>query len=436
MSRNKKFISLMILTVIILLLHKNSMAWKMQDVWQNVNTNITNPGSYQTQAAGYYSGGGMAIRTAGNYTQPFAVTAPQLNTGCGRLDAHFGSFSVMSGSELVTVANNIGSSAAVYGFHLALKTYAPQIENTLTDLRNLAMELNQFGINHCKLVQSGFAAALPKRSAMREKVCEEMRGSSGHDYFAARKRCKTLSEENAAVNLAQNKDQDLMVDNYNIFAKAAAKAGIPYEMYNSLMSLVGTVIVKNGTPSFYEPLASDFKSFMTYLRGGDSGAMYQCDNQTCLNITFKKNIKISKEESYQGRASKKLGDLKIKLEKNTPFDDSEIQFLSSMGDAFPVYDYITLEAISNITIIDNSSEIVARYILLQHLRQVISEVKRSVSMLEAKQVLVEDISKYQKSLNRLQIFASNQWEAMLSKADEIEKRARRIEQHLIARERS
>ncbi len=429
-------VSLMMLTVVIILAHNDCMAWKMKDVWQNVNTNMTNPGSFQTQAAGYYSGGGMAIRTKGSYTQPFAVSPPSLSTGCKGLDAYFGSFSVMNGQELVNVANNLGSSAAAYGFHLALKTYAPQIENTLTDLRNLAMELNQFGINHCKLVQSGFAATLPKRSAMREKVCEEMRGSSGGDYFAARKRCKTLSEENAAVSQAQNNDKDLMIDNYNVFAKAAEKAGIPFDMYNSLMSLVGTIVVKNKISTFHEPLANDFKSFMTYLRGGESGAMYNCDNKTCLNVTLNKKIKISKEESYQGKAAKKLGDLKIKLQENKPFDNSEINFLSSMGDAFPVYDYISLEAISNITIIDNSSEIVARYILLQHLQQVISDVKKSVSMLQAKQILDEDIIKYQKSLNRLQIFAQEQWEAMLTKADQIELRARRIEQHLIARERS
>ena len=52
------------------------------------------------------------------------------------------------------MANNIGSQALVYGFHLGMKTYAPQIEQILKDIRNLSMQLSQFGIGHCNTVRA------------------------------------------------------------------------------------------------------------------------------------------------------------------------------------------------------------------------------------------------------------------------------------------
>jgi conjugative transfer pilus assembly protein TraH len=66
--------------------------------------------------------------------QPFSISPPSLSSGCNGIDAFIGSFSMMSGGELVSIANNIGSQAVVYGFHLGMKTYAPQIEQVLKDL--------------------------------------------------------------------------------------------------------------------------------------------------------------------------------------------------------------------------------------------------------------------------------------------------------------
>ncbi|BAG41068.1 putative conjugative transfer protein TraH [Orientia tsutsugamushi str. Ikeda] len=44
-----------------------------------------------------------------------------------------------------------------------------------------------------------------------------------------------------------------------------------------------------------------------------------------------------------------MTNLKINFENNSEFTDSEIAFLSSIGDIFPIYDYITLESISGIS---------------------------------------------------------------------------------------
>ena len=272
------------------------LAFGLKDVFENLHINTTAPGNYHNAAAGWYSGGSSVMRTKNTAIQPFGMSAPSLTTGCNGIDAFTGSFSMMEGGEMVTIANNLGSQAVVYGFHLGMKTYAPQIEQVLKDLRNLQMQLNQFGIGHCKATQAAFAAVLPKNTAMYETVCDEMASGSGADLGSQRRKCKTHQAQKAAIEQAQKKDPEMLLDNYNLFIKVATKAGIPQKMHASLMSMTGTIVVKDGVYIAYPSLASDTQSWNIHINGGDGGSSYSCDDNNCLSITVKTNISIASEE--------------------------------------------------------------------------------------------------------------------------------------------
>lgn len=423
--------------VTILLIHvPTALAWNIGDVFQGMSVNVTKPGAYQDQAAGYYAAGGLSMRTSKTSFNPISMTPPSLTMSCSGIDAYLGSFSIISGEELVQLMKNIGSQSKAYVFSLGLKTFAPQIENGLKDLRNLAMEMNQFAKGDCELTKAIFASSLPKDSAMRESVCKDMQAQSGMDYFAAGKRCRNDLEQKQALQQAQNKDPELMLNNYNIFIKAAEKVGIPPDMRNAIMSMTGTIIIKDNNVYFFDSLAKDEKSWITHLKGGASASIYACDNSSCLNPTLQRNISILPEQSYQGKAKTKLDDLKSKLASNNEFNNIDIMFLSSIGEAFPIYDYITLESISGVTILDSSSELIASYSLLQHLKEIISEVRKAVTLLKTKQVTDQHLVEYLKSLDRVQIFAQEKWSNMLTSSNQIDKRARLIEQHLMVKERS
>lgn len=422
--------------IIILLQAPISYAWDLKDVLQGMSTNITKPGSYQDQAAGYYAAGGLSMRTSRTAFNPVAMTPPSLTMSCSGIDAYLGSFSIISGEELVQLMKNIGSQAKAYAFSLGLKTFAPQIENALKDLRNLAMDMNQFAKGDCEMTKAIFASVLPKDSAMRESVCKDLQSQSGFDYFSAGKKCRNDLEQKQALQQAQHKDPELMLGDYNIFIKAAEKAGIPTDMRNAIMSMTGTIVVRNKNVYFFDSLAKDEKSWISHLKGGESAAIYSCDNSNCLNPNLQRNITISPEQSYQGKAKTKLDNLKIKLANNSEFNNTDIAFLSSIGDAFPIYDYITLESISGVTILDSSSELIASHALLQHLKEVIAEIRKAATSLRSKQIADHHLVEYLKSLDRVQLFASEKWNSMLTSADRIDRRARLIEQHLIAREKS
>lgn len=412
------------------------LAWEIGDVFSGMNTNITTPGSYHDAAAGYYSGGGFSMRMKhNNVCSPIALTPPSLKMGCSGIDMYMGSLSIITGEQLVQVAKNLGTQAKSYGFQLALKTFAPQIENLLSKLRDLAMELNQFAVSDCQAVQSAYASVLSKDSAMYETVCRDLaQQSGGKDYFKARENCQNQEEarRKARENQRLSQDEQLTGD-YNLFMVAAKKANIPEEFRVAMMSITGTIIMKDGE-RIPRPSLVDEKTWVPYLRGGEA-ALFACqDGPECLQVaTVTKNITL--EGSYQGKAHTKLAGIKRGMLNNLPFSAEDKIFLSSIGDTFPVYDYISLEVVSGISIIDKATELVATYMVVQYLNGVIHEVRKAAQILEAKQINDQHIKEYLEQLDKTQTFVGGKYQALMSVAFNLEKSARFLESHQIARAR-
>ncbi len=433
-------LAMLIMVISLSFISHPALGFNLKDVFENLHTSTTNPGNYQDASAGYYSGGGASVRTKKTDIYPLSISPPSLSTGCSGIDAHFGSFSMISGDELVSIANNIGSGAVVYGMHLGMKTYAPQIEQILKDLRNLSMELNQMGIGHCKTVQAGFAALLPQNSAMYETVCEEMaeRNSQGSiDLGGQRKKCQSYAAQKEAVEKKQGNDPEIMMDNYNIFVKAATATGIPQDQHAQLMSMVGTIVVKDGKVTPYPSLANDPESWNAHINGGTNTSTYSCDNPTCLNIGINDKVFISEANSYAGKAKTRLKNFVVETRaQNTEFTQEDKGFLDSLGQAFPIFDHIMLDATSGLSILDPDSQLIARYMLMSHLEKITIEIKKGVYYLKDKQMTTEIIKDYEAQLDSLLDFAHREWNKVMNDADRVNDRADKIWKHIMARERS
>ena len=136
-------------------------------------------------------------------------------------------------------------------------------------------------------------------------------------------------------------------------------------------------------------------------------------------------------------AKKRLKELKSKMQEQTSeFSDLEKGFLDSLGHGFPIFDHITLEASTGIAILDSSSEVVARYMLMNYMNEYINTLRRGVQYLKPRQIVDKTFIEYESSLNRLSDFVNLQWGKVMSDADRINARAELIEKHIIARERS
>jgi conjugative transfer pilus assembly protein TraH len=410
-------------------------AWNISDVFSGMSTNVTPPGSYQDQAAGYYSGGGYSMRTKRGSFQPLSLTPPSLKMGCGGIDMYFGSFSMIQSDQLVQMAKNIGANAKSYGFQLAMKTYAPQMENLLSKLRDMAMSLNEFAVEDCQAMQSMFSAALPRDSAMYETVCKDLQHQSGSkDYFKSREHCSDHQRaRQSALEFQQSTNNEVLTDNFNLFILAAKKAKIPDDMLEPMMAIAGSVVVKDGIRTFFDSLISDQDTFIAHLNGG-TASNYKCDTlSSCLNVSLLSNQVISQEASYQGRAAKKLGSIKSKMVLNTAFNELDKDFLSSLGGSFPIYNYISLEVVTGSAILDKSSSLVANYMILHYLGKVINEVKQVINQLQAKQINDSHFKDYLARLDRVQDLIEQKSTQLSDLAYRTEKRSIYIENHYMAR---
>lgn len=422
--------------IALILLAPQTHAWNLSDVFSGMMTNATKPGSFQDAQAGYYSGGGFSMRTRRGSFQPFGLTPPSLKVGCSGIDMYMGSFSMIGGQQLVQMAKNLGTQAASYAFQLALKTFAPQIENLLSKLRDLAMELNEFGVEDCQAVQSMFASVLPKDSAMYENVCKDLEGGTGgKDYFKARENCNSREKAIQTSKKAQEKDPDLLVGDYNLVFKAARKAGVPETEAQNMLSLTGTIVMKDGNRSIYESLVKDADTWTAHLIGGKSASKYECEDKECLKIKELTLQEITHENSYQGKALKRLEELRRKMVSMTAFESADIAFFESLEGTFPLYDYISFEAISGEHLIDRSSELVATYMLLHYMGKTIKEVRSALQSLEAKQINDAHIKDFLESLEKLERTLAAKHQDLMSKSYNMEKRLSYLEAHQLAKTR-
>lgn len=206
--------------------------------------NATSAGAFSDQAAGYYTGGGLYMRNQNTSVQPVSVTFPHMTAGCNGLDLCIGGFSFMKGEQLMQVVRNIGTSAPTYALQLALKTMAPQVENLLSQLRKVLLDMNGMMLDSCHVAQQIVGGLWPKGSAVSEQICQDVsRTQDNEDWFGARKHCAKPENVQAKVEEAKEKNKDLLQGEYNL-TWMIVKDKLKYddELAHFMMTALGTVI--------------------------------------------------------------------------------------------------------------------------------------------------------------------------------------------------
>ena len=120
-------------------------------------SNTTQPGVWQGQAAGYAYGGSLYARTQVKNIQLISMTLPDINAGCGGIDAYLGSFSFINGEQLQRFVKQIMSNAAGYFFDLALQTTVPEIKTAKDFLQKMASDINSMNLSSRRGLLAGFS---------------------------------------------------------------------------------------------------------------------------------------------------------------------------------------------------------------------------------------------------------------------------------------
>ncbi|MBW9878849.1 conjugal transfer protein TraH, partial [Escherichia coli] len=83
--------------------------------------------------------------------QLISMTLPDINAGCGGIDAYLGSFSFINGDQLQRFVKQIMSNAAGYFFDLALQATVPEIKTAKDFLQKMASDINSMNLSSCQV---------------------------------------------------------------------------------------------------------------------------------------------------------------------------------------------------------------------------------------------------------------------------------------------
>lgn len=376
-------------------------------------SNYTSPGSFSDQSAGYYTGGGFTLRSSSKTLNPIHISMPRLNASCGKgIDAYFGSFSFIKGEQMVQMLKNIGSQAVSYGFQLALKTIAPQLEGIMTQLRKIAQDANALAINDCNMVQSMFAAALPKGSAALEHACHDVSASgSSPDWFGAKEKCKkNQAEIDKSVEKYKEKAPDLMMGEYNLTWHALMKEPSlksDPEMAEYILSVVGTLLSNKVEAGRYVVRSiegrGDAEEFLKENMKGATVELLKCnDEDKCLKPQWKKvKVTTGVRKKMVEKIQMLLGSIRSKYLNKKAFTKEEMNFLQD-AQKTPIYKYIQVSAAVNTPfIMEDAVDYMAVTLLLSQYEKFSTRVLSYIDQLQGIQLEDTQIENFKQNVQAL-----------------------------------
>lgn len=249
---------------------------------------------YQGQSAGYFSGGGLRIRTPVNNYQLMSFQAPTIRFGCSGIDAFLGGFSFINKEQIIAMARQIGSTAVSTAFYLALDGLSPDLSSLMKRLQEWAQKANQAGINSCEAGTKMGAALWRGMGGANTDLCKRWRSGEGvmSDEFTIKTACDEQGWDFSSIlgldkNDPERKMKELAAG--NIVWRALKSAGITdNNLAELLMSITGTVIIPEGNtnaPQKTRAVAAVI-SYDEFLRGDTNFNMLRCDNHdTCFGPT-------------------------------------------------------------------------------------------------------------------------------------------------------
>lgn len=374
-------------------------------------TNVTTPGGFQDQAAGYYTGGGIVMRQKNKTVQPFNISLPHLGMGCGGIDMFFGSLSAIKGEEMVQLLRSMAAGIPTYAFQLALKTMAPQLENLMAQIRKYVQDINNMMVDSCQMSQNIVGGLWPTGTAASEIICQDAMRGSGEDWFGARKHCQKDGAASSKTADVRRKSPDLLQGEYNLTwyvmekMKGYRGLGDGGEFACFVMTSIGTLISRKEKDGRFKIHTiegkSDQKDYLTaYLKGGKT-VRYSCDeNGRCLNPRLSE-ITIQEAQTMKARVSKMIKELWIKYKDNRAITPPELAFLNDAAN-LPVYRYIQVSvAAGSPFIMDDTSEYIAVSVLLTQFDKISSEIMEALDNLQSVQLESQTIEGFKKNIQTM-----------------------------------
>ncbi len=298
-------------------------------------SNTTQPGVWQGQAAGYAYGGSLYARTQVKNIQLISMTLPDINAGCGGIDAYLGSFSFINGDQLQRFVKQIMSNAAGYFFDLALQTTVPEIKTAKDFLQKMASDINSMNLSSCQVAQGLVGGLFPQTQESQQKVCQDIGSESNifADWAASRQGCTVGGQSSSVRDKASDKDKERVLKNQNIIWEALKKNRMfdgNKELKEFIMTLTGTLIFGEDSEITPLPARTTDRDILRAIMEGGTAKIYHCnDSDKCLKVVADANVTIARDKALKSQITKLLTSIQNKAVSDTPLDAREQGFISS-----------------------------------------------------------------------------------------------------------
>lgn len=121
----------------------------MDKMMEGVYTNTTDASKFQSQKMGHYQGGSFYARFPTKSINIAMFDPPRIQAGCGGIDMFGGSFSFISGDEIVQILRSIGQNALGLLFQMGIQAISQPLSTLLSHFSDKLQQMNQALRNSC-----------------------------------------------------------------------------------------------------------------------------------------------------------------------------------------------------------------------------------------------------------------------------------------------
>ncbi|UEK61623.1 MULTISPECIES: conjugal transfer pilus assembly protein TraH [Providencia] len=343
--------------------------------------NATEARAWEGQAAGYATGGNLFIRNQVKQLQIASFTPPNINAGCGGIDAYLGSFSYINGEQLQQFVKQLMQNSTGYFFDLALQTTVPELKSAKDFLQNMISGINSMNISSCQAAQGIVGGLWPTNTVQSQKICQDIAGQTNMfaDWAASRQGCTVGGKMNDAFNRAPENMKDQIIQNKNLMWEVLNSNKMldgDNELKELIMNLTGTLIFgkDNGDVTTTVPKVNRQELIKALMYGGTISIEGCVSVNGCLQLK-KKTITISKDNGLNSLVKKIIQQIQGKLKDDIALTLGEKGFIQSTS--VPILKYLVdpMQLNINVSILPALSDYIAYDILLQYLLELIDQAK-------------------------------------------------------------
>jgi len=317
----------------------------------NAMGNFSAPGAYDAQTRGVLSGGQATVKNRIYSENMVSFAPPSWKAGCGGIDLFAGSFSFVSGEQLVQLMRSVASNAASYAFQLALDNVCPDCSKWISEFQNAIQQMNDLMSNSCQLAQGivndtykAFSDSAKNDARLSESATGRVKGV--FDSFASLKGKDATKDATSPGNEHTRAYKQIVG---NIVWKELEKrnvgkwfnAGGDTRLLETMMSITGSLIVhpaekdSDGGTNKTTPLSGNKVSLHELLQGGTL-KIYRCiGDEQCLKVTDRDEpidgLRKKIEDVLLGGGSSGVGIItKLESHRTASLSPSEKNFVASL----------------------------------------------------------------------------------------------------------